>query len=134
VSVYASTKHALESLLEGLKVELQGTGIEICSVLPGAYNTGFNDRAEDPMATWFNPETTTLPAAVMEDVGRLMANQLEPQEQIDDLVRIAEEENSKFRNVCPNEMIPFIQMLQQRSWDVRHGEQLWVNPLDVAEE
>ena len=134
VSVYASTKHALESLLEGLKVELQGTGIEICSVLPGAYKTGFNDRAEDPMATWFDPERTTLPQNVMEDVGRLMANQLEPEAQIDELVRITEEENSKFRNVCPPEMVPFIKFLQERSWEVRHDEQLWVNPLDLSEE
>lgn len=132
VSVYASTKHALESLLEGLKVELQGSGIEICSVLPGAYQTGFNDRAEDTMATWFNPETTTLPVSVMEDVARLMANQLDPQQQIDDLVRVAEEENSKFRNVCPPEMEPFIKMLQERSWTVKGDEQLWVNPLDAG--
>ncbi|MGL6261929.1 SDR family oxidoreductase [Vibrio sp. WXL103] len=132
VSIYASTKHALESLLEGLKVELQDTGIEICSVLPGAYKTGFNDRAEDPMATWFDPQTTTLPQHVMEDVGRLMANQLEPQQQIDDLVRVVEEENSRFRNVCPPEMVPFIKMLQERSWDVKHDEQLWVNPLDAG--
>lgn len=132
VSVYASTKHALESLLEGLKVELQDTGIEICSVLPGAYKTGFNDRAEDPMATWFDPETTTLPTAVMEDVGRLMANQLDPQEQIDDLVRVAEEDNSKFRNVCPPEMEPFIKMLQEKSWTVKGDEQLWINPLDAG--
>ena len=128
MSIYASTKHAVEALLEGLKAELKAKGIEVCSVLPGAYNTGFNDRGADTMSTWFNPEATNVPQEIFEEIMQILGNQLDPQEQIDDIIRIAEEENSKFRNVCPAEMIPFIKILQERSWEVDGKQQLWVNP------
>ena len=51
---YSSVKAALLSLSESLSLELKGTGIQCCSVLPGDVATGFtgarklNVAAQDP--------------------------------------------------------------------------------------
>lgn len=51
---YSSVKAALLSLSESLSLELKGTGIQCCSVLPGDVSTGFtnarklNAAAQDP--------------------------------------------------------------------------------------
>jgi short-subunit dehydrogenase len=51
-AVYCATKHALEALAEGLKAELAGTGVEVCTANPGVYGTGFNDRGAETMMRW----------------------------------------------------------------------------------
>ena len=38
---YSSAKAAMLSLTEGLRMELKGTGIQCCSILPGDVATGF---------------------------------------------------------------------------------------------
>ena len=55
---YASMKAALLSLTESLQLELKGTGIQCCSVLPGDVATGFtqarklNQAAQDPASPY----------------------------------------------------------------------------------
>ncbi|MCG5485149.1 MAG: SDR family NAD(P)-dependent oxidoreductase [Sinorhizobium meliloti] len=41
--IYTSTKHALKGIMEALRDELTGTGVEVCAINPGAFKTGFND-------------------------------------------------------------------------------------------
>lgn len=127
-SIYCSTKHALEAIVEGLSIELNGTGVEVCTVNPGFYNTGFNDRGAETMAQWFNPESSLTPAELLATMGDVLDDQLDPQEQVDDLVRVIEEDNSKFRNLCPQIVEPWIKALQARSWEARSNEQIWVDP------
>ena len=48
ISVYASTKHAVEGLTEGMALEYRPLGILVKSVLPGAYQTTrFNANTDD---------------------------------------------------------------------------------------
>ena len=127
-AIYCSTKHALEAIVEGLSIELHGTGVEVCTVNPGFYNTGFNDRGAETMAQWFNPETTLVSAELLATMENVLEGQLDPQEQIDDLVRVIEEDNPKFRNLCPQVVEPWIKALQARGWDAKANEPVWIAP------
>jgi NAD(P)-dependent dehydrogenase (short-subunit alcohol dehydrogenase family) len=50
VSVYSSTKHAVEGLTEGMAFEYEPLGILVKSVLPGAYpTTRFNANVDDDL-------------------------------------------------------------------------------------
>lgn len=55
---YSSVKAALLSLSESLSMELKGTGIQCCSILPGDVHTGFtnvrklNAAAQDPASPY----------------------------------------------------------------------------------
>jgi len=42
-SIYCATKHALEAVVESLRLELGGSGIDAAIVCPGDFNTGFTD-------------------------------------------------------------------------------------------
>jgi NAD(P)-dependent dehydrogenase (short-subunit alcohol dehydrogenase family) len=94
VSIYTATKHALGSITEGLKFELAGTGVEICTINPGVYGTGFNDRGAETMQRWLDPATSlTRPEifqAAMEGGG--LDDQLDPQGLIHAMAELAEEE------------------------------------------
>ena len=127
-AVYTSTKHALEGLTEGLRMELVGTGVEICTVNPGAFATGFNDRGADTMMRWFNPETTLSRPELLAGMADSLSNQLDPQILIDTLVRVAEEDASKFRNVSPEAIVPWIQAMQARAWEASKDDSLFVDP------
>ena len=56
---------------------------------------------------------------------KLLQNQLDPQIMVDALVRIVEEYASKFRNVIPEAVIPFIQAMEAKAWEVGKGDALW---------
>ncbi|WP_406657325.1 SDR family oxidoreductase [Methanolobus sp. ZRKC2] len=124
VAIYNATKHALESLAEGLKGELAGTGVEVCTINPGAYATGFNDRGAETMARWFDPGTSFTKPEILASIAGGLENQLDPQELVDAIVRIAEEDNSNFRNVIPEGIIPWIKMLQEKAWVAKKDDPL----------
>jgi len=127
-AVYTATKHALEGLTEGLKAELAGTGVEICTANPGVFGTGFNDRGAETMMRWFNPETTFSRPELLAAMAGGLDNQLDPQLMIDALVRIVEEDGSKFRNVVPEAIVPWIQAMQTKAWKAGKDDSLWIDP------
>jgi hypothetical protein len=81
------------------------------------------------MASWFNQDTSSSRAdLVNETMGglqKLLQNQLDPQIMVDALTRIVEEDASKFRNVIPEPMTPWIQSLQSKVWDAGKDDALW---------
>jgi short-subunit dehydrogenase len=123
-AVYTATKHALESLTEGLKAELAGTGVEICTVNPGLFGTGFNDRGAETMSRWFDPASSLSRPELLAGLSAGLEGQLDPAMVIDALVTIAEERSSKFRNVLPVEIIPWIRAIQERTWDASKDDSL----------
>ena len=133
-AVYTSTKHALEGLIEGLKAELVGTGVEICTVNPGVFGTGFNDRGAETMTRWFDPANSlTKPEVIqafLESGG--LEDQLDPQLLVDALVEIAEAESSKFRNVIPEAIVPWIRAIQDNAWSAGKDDALFLDPASLG--
>lgn len=129
-AIYTSTKHALEGIAEGLKEELTGTGVEICTVNPGVFGTGFNDRGAETMLKWWNPEQSLSKPEIIYPFTDTSAleQQLNPRLMIDAMIRIAEEDNSLFRNVIPESIIPWIKKTQEHTWQARKNEMLTINP------
>jgi len=129
-AIYTSTKHALEGIAEGLKEELTGTGVEVCTVNPGVFGTGFNDRGAETMLKWWNPQESLSKQEVIKvftDPSSL-EQQLNPQMMIDAMIRVAEEDSSLFRNVIPEAIIPWIQATQAQVWTAGKNDMLTVNP------
>ena len=116
-AVYTSTKHALGGLVAGLRTELSGTGVEICTVNPGAFGTGFNDRGMETMNEWFDPEKSVSNPQLLQLALGGLENQLDPQLMIDAMIRVAEEDSSKYRNVIPEALVPWLQANEKALWD-----------------
>jgi len=115
-AAYCATKHAIESIAEGLRFELAPFGIEVATVNPGFYATGFNDRGVDSVMHWYDPSRNFTPPSAFEAVAQHLSNQLDPQPIADLLVEVALAENPRFRNVLPSEIEALIKQSQREAW------------------
>jgi len=115
-AAYCATKHAIESIAEGLRFELAPFGIEVATVNPGFYATGFNDRGVDSVMHWYDPSRNFTPPGAFEAVAQHLSNQLDPQPIADLLVEVALAENPRFRNVLPSEIEALIKQSQSEAW------------------
>lgn len=132
-ATYTSTKHALEGIAEGLKDELAGTGVEICTVNPGVFGTGFNDRGAETFIKWWKLENSLSKMETIQAYAdpKGLENQLDPQLMIDAMIRIAEEDSSQFRNVVPEEIIPWIKATQAQAWKAKKNDFLTIDPTSL---
>ena len=44
---YCASKHALEAIMQTMYQELKGTGVQVATINPAPFSTGFNDRMYD---------------------------------------------------------------------------------------
>ena len=117
LAAYGSSKHALEAIAEALHNELAPHGIQVATLNPGPYATGFNERMIEGPRRWYDPNRNfTRP----EDLARLrqrFEKQYDPEEIVQALVALAEADSGKYRTVLPKESEDFVRKNQQESWD-----------------
>lgn len=119
VAAYCASKHAMESIAEGLKTELDQFNIKISTCNPGVFGTGFNDRGVDTIFRWYNPEKNFTPPSVFDSASESLGNQLDPKSMADTIVNVALDNNSYFRNVHPKETEDFVKQLQADAWTAK---------------
>lgn len=119
VAAYCASKHAMESIAEGLKTELADFNIKIATCNPGVFGTGFNDRGVDTISRWYNPDINFTPPSVFDGTAESLAHQLDPQSMADVIVNVALDDNSNFRNLHPKETEDFVKKLQVEAWSAK---------------
>lgn len=119
VAAYCASKHALESIAEGLKTELAPFNIKIATCNPGVFGTGFNDRGVDSIFRWYDPKVNFTPESAFDGASESLAHQLDPQSMADVIVNVALDDNSNFRNVHPKETEDFVKQLQADAWTAK---------------
>lgn len=101
---YCASKHALEAVMQTLYNELKGTGVQVATINPGPFRTGFNDRMYDTLDQWYDPETNFTEEKPIRDVQQLFAGpdlQLDPESMIEFMIERIPEDEHPFRNVHP---------------------------------
>lgn len=119
VAAYCASKHAMESIAEGLKTELAEFNIKIATCNPGVFGTGFNDRGVDSIFRWYIPEKNFTPPTALDGAADSLKDQLDPQSMSDTIVNVALDDNSNFRNVHPKETEDFVKQLQAEAWTAK---------------
>lgn len=110
---YASSKFALEAIATTLGQELQEFNVEVATINPGPYLTGFNDREFNTWKTWddhpqrrvFNYEQLAFPF-----------KQFNPKRAIAPIVKVILGEKKSFRNLVPRVMVPVIDLVNRYQW------------------
>ena len=119
--VYVSTKHALEAIAEALQQELQPHGIQVQTINPGAYLTGYNETMADTAFRWLDDSRNfTKRAAMRATFDSLLSTpegRLDPREMIDRMVEVVPADSGKFRNVCPQFVEDMLKKSQADAWD-----------------
>lgn len=117
---YVASKHALEAVVQMMQQEMEGTGVQIATINPGPFRTGFNDRMYDTLDQWYDPAANFTAEQPIRDVQALFAGddlQLEPQNMIDFMVKVIPQDHHKFRNVFPERFIEDVKKYQAGLWD-----------------
>ncbi len=118
LGAYSASKHALEAMAETLAMELKPFNVQVQTINPGAYRTGFNDTMAETAFYWLEDKKNFNKRA---DIRKIFAHWLghqgDPQEVIDAMIEIIPSETGKFRNVIPQAREDFIKESQVAAWE-----------------
>ncbi|MFC4591948.1 SDR family oxidoreductase [Sphaerisporangium corydalis] len=111
--VYSASKHALEAIAETMAYELQEYNIEVATVNPGPFLTGFNDRMFQTWESWEDD-----PSQRLFDYSKLAfpRAQFDPEAVYATLTAVVAGEVDDFRNLEPKSMVDETKRLQQVPW------------------
>lgn len=111
---YAASKHAVEAVAEALSQELAEFGIEVATINPGPFLTGFNDRLLDTWKSWDDD-----PATRLFDYSKLAFphQQYDPEPVFETAVGVVTGEVDAYRNVDPKEIVEGLRQQISAAWD-----------------
>ena len=100
--VYAASEHAVEAIAEKMSLELQEFGVEVATVNPGPFLTGFNDRGFETWKSWVDDASERL-----FDYSKLAfpRAQFDPEPVYATLTAVAAGEVETYRNLEPKSML-----------------------------
>jgi short-subunit dehydrogenase len=121
-ATYAATKHALEAIAEAMRGELQPFGIQVQTINPGAYLTGFNEAMAENAFRWLDDEVNfTTRAAMREAVANLIGGaegRRDPEEMIAKMIEIIPAREGRFRNLVPKAVEEMIKEHQAKMFEL----------------
>lgn len=125
---YAASKHALEAAAEALHLELAEFGIEVATINPGPFLTGFNDRLLDTWQSWEDD-----PAQRLFDYSELAFphEQYDPQPVVETAVGVVTGEIDAYRNVEPAGIVEGLREQIDAAWDRKATEGRGTRPSPV---
>ena len=123
--IYAASKHAIEAIAQTMSLELQEFGVEVATVNPGPFLTGFNDRGFDTWKSWEDD-----PSARLFDYSQLAfpRAQFDPEPVYATLTAVAAGEIDTFRNLEPKSMIEETKKNIESAWTKKTRDGLGTRP------
>jgi NAD(P)-dependent dehydrogenase (short-subunit alcohol dehydrogenase family) len=119
--IYVSTKHALEAIAEAMQAELKKYNIQIQTINPGAYLTGYNETMSDNAFRWLDDNKNFTKRkemrATFDSLLGTPEGRLDPEEMIDAMIKIVPSDIGKFRNVVPKFVEDMLKDHQLKAWD-----------------
>lgn len=99
---YSSSKHAIEAIASALDQEMKEFGIEVATVNPGPFLTGFNDRMFETWKTWEDD-----PSARLFDYSKIAFphEQYDPEPVFETTIGVITGVIDSYRNVEPKDII-----------------------------
>jgi len=123
--IYSASKHAIEAIAQTMSLELQEFGIEVATVNPGPFLTGFNDRGFQTWASWEDD-----PSERLYDYAKLAfpRAQFDPEPVYATMTAVAAGEIDTFRNLEPKLMIEETKHNMDAVWDKKIKDGLGTRP------
>ena len=127
-SVVDMSKHAVEAVAETMSLELREFGIEVATINPGPFLTGFNDRGfeswksweDDPSDRLFDYSKLALPRA-----------QFDPEPVYATMTAVAAGEIDTYRNLEPKSMLEETKYLIEAPWNKKIKDGLGKRPASL---
>ena len=112
--IYSASKHALEAIAEAMSVELQEFGVEVATINPGPFLTGFNDRGFETWKSWIDEASERL-----FDYSKLAfpIAQFDPEPVYTTMTGVVAGEIDTYRNLEPKSMIAQTKSNMEAPWE-----------------
>jgi NAD(P)-dependent dehydrogenase (short-subunit alcohol dehydrogenase family) len=123
--IYSASKHAVEAIAETMALELQEFGIEVATVNPGPFLTGFNDRGFETWKSWIDN-----PSERLFDYAKLAfpRAQFDPEPVYATLTAVAAGEIDTYRNLEPKSMLEETRRNIEAPWTRKIRDGLGTRP------
>ncbi|MBE8712612.1 SDR family oxidoreductase [Sphingobacterium hungaricum] len=110
---YSASKHALEAFSEAMYKELREFGVEVCTINPGPYLTGFNDRMFEAPSYWKKDKKENV---FDYDKINFPDYQFNPDEVVEKIIAVATDKITTYRNVLPDPKVTAVKDEESESW------------------
>lgn len=110
---YAASKHAVEGICSAMHEELKPYGVEVVTVNPGAFRTGFNDTGMESMDQWWGQGERVVEHWPVRELNR----QHDPAEMIAAIIEVIEAGKPRYRTVRPASAEELVRKEQQEAWE-----------------
>jgi NAD(P)-dependent dehydrogenase (short-subunit alcohol dehydrogenase family) len=126
--IYSASKHAVEAIAETMSLELQEFGIEVATINPGPFLTGFNDRGFETWRSWEDD-----PSERLFDYSKLAfpRAQFDPEPVYATMTAVAAGEVDSYRNLEPRSMIAETKSLIDAPWTKKIRDGLGTRPANL---
>jgi NAD(P)-dependent dehydrogenase (short-subunit alcohol dehydrogenase family) len=105
VPAYAASKHALQSIAEAMYEEFKPFGIQVQTINPGPYLTGFNESMVEAGLRWLSDDTSFVKREAFQKWADALLGKpegrLDPNDMIARMVDVIPCQEGKFLNVFP---------------------------------
>lgn len=107
VGAYSATKHAVQAIAEAMQDELKEFGIQVQTINPGPYFTGFNERMVEAAYRWLDDDVNfTSRASFKAQTDALLDKpemRLDPNDMVAKMVELIPEPTGPFRTIYPKD-------------------------------
>ena len=126
--IYSASKHAVEAIAETMSLELQEFGIEVATINPGPFLTGFNDRGFQTWESWEDD-----PSARLFDYSKLAfpRAQFDPEAVYATMTAVAAGEIDTYRNLEPKSMLDETKSNIEAPWHKKVRDGLGTRPASL---
>ncbi|MDF5723315.1 MAG: SDR family oxidoreductase [Rhizonema sp. PD37] len=126
--IYSASKHAVEAIAETMALELQEFGIEVATINPGPFLTGFNDRGFETWKSWKDDASERL-----FDYSKLAfpRAQFDPEPVYATMTAVAAGEIDTYRNLEPKSMLEETKKNIEAPWNRKVKDGLGTRPPSV---
>ena len=126
--IYSASKHAIEAIAETMSLELQEFGIEVATVNPGPFLTGFNDRGFQTWQSWEDDASERL-----FDYSKLAfpRAQFDPEPVYATMTAVAAGEIETYRNLEPKSMLAETKRNIEAPWNKKVKDGLGTRPASL---
>ena len=112
---YSASKYAVEGFCAAMREELAPYGVQVCTVNPGAYRTGFNDTGMESQDQWWGQGPRVMDHWPVRELTR----QADPAEMIAAMIGVITADNPPYRTVLPRAAEDMARREQAEEWDKR---------------
>ncbi len=126
--IYSASKHAIEAIAQTMSLELQEFGVEVATVNPGPFLTGFNDRGFQTWQSWDDE-----PSERLYEYSKLSfpRSQFDPEPVYATLTAVAAGEVETFRNLEPKSMLDETKHNIEAVWSKKMKDGLGTRPKEI---